>query len=381
MSHFGLLGMGRAQKTTAGTAMAASLVIAGCGGGGSSSDNTGAGTTTFTGTVEAPNGQVANFQDPSLMDRLLAAIQLREAVAQSAGSVLSPVANARVQLVEVNDDGTIGEVLGETSTDSSGEYTGRVDGVEAAADLMCVVPGSSGTDLRAPATQDTVDIDPPSTAASNGFLSAVQGGTALSEFSPAELNGITERVREQVEAAINDGNFTYDGNKTLQENLTTIENTSTGGGSTIGDDLTDQVTVAGTKTTIPVKDRYYLVEMGMEVEVNGSEAIYSINGSRLDAPTSTTSDGDSSFTISDITNEVGASLTWTDNNGSLNTAFATETETTTDDKVGPFAVANDGRVFFQDGTEAIISADGNRFGLTSTDSGSGYQSLVVGMAA
>ena len=113
--------------------------------------------------------------------------------AYAAVSGLSPVPDGTsVQLVRLNDDGTVGAILATTTT-SGGQYSFNLTnlGLQFSSDLIVRVTGSN-TQMRAFVTGETVNLDPVSETAVRMILEqiAIPPGTALSSFTPQELRDL-----------------------------------------------------------------------------------------------------------------------------------------------------------------------------------------------
>lgn len=159
------------KHVTLAGAVSASLLISGCGGssGGSGSDSAGGsdggssgGTpavTTISGTATAPAGIVAFLQNPDIFQL---AMEFLVSPAAAAITGLSPVANATVDLIRIDDDGKqTGDILATTETAEDGTYSLPLPaGVSLSGDLVVRITGPNNTEIRAQVVDETVDISP-----------------------------------------------------------------------------------------------------------------------------------------------------------------------------------------------------------------------------
>lgn len=181
-------------------AVFASLGLVACGGGGGGGGGTPPPTVTaLSGTVTAPGGSLAQLENKSLMDRMLALL-IPSATAQS-GS-LQPVNGADVLVFRINDDGTVnGGVIVQTTTDSNGAYSVNLPaGTSLGSNLIVQVGsgatpqpvgGTGGGQLNCPATQPTLDIDPVAEYVTRLLIAAA---TTLPNFTNAEVNALIARA-------------------------------------------------------------------------------------------------------------------------------------------------------------------------------------------
>lgn len=118
-------------------------------------------TVTISGTAQAPAGSIASLDKRHHF--LLATLDVLVPKAWAAVSGLTPVANASIELIRIDDDGNqIGGVLATTTSDSNGIYTLDLpSGVTASANLVVQIKNSSNQPvIRAIVSGDTVNIDP-----------------------------------------------------------------------------------------------------------------------------------------------------------------------------------------------------------------------------
>ena len=172
------------------------LSIVGKGGGGSSGGVGGPSSLTVAGSVQAPNGQVVMHQAPGTVDRWLNYF-LPSANATVSG--ISPVPDGtQVDLVRIDDMGTVVDTLATTTTISGGRYSFNLTalGLNLSSDLVVHVAGGGGAELRAFVTQNTVNIDPDSEAAVSLILDNINAnpGTTLADFTPQELNDLVASI-------------------------------------------------------------------------------------------------------------------------------------------------------------------------------------------
>ncbi|ASK33319.1 hypothetical protein CEK62_02410 [Alcanivorax sp. N3-2A] len=167
-------------------------ILAGCGGDSSSGsgDTGGGGTTrTITGTATAPAGAVALRTSPSLFELALNAL-ISPAAAAITG--LDPVGGAKVELLRVNDAGNpIGEILAETVTSISGDYSLPLpQGVNLAGNLIVRITGP-GTEMRAQVVDQAVDINPVSEFVLQKFI---QEGADLDQLVVMDVVTLSGKV-------------------------------------------------------------------------------------------------------------------------------------------------------------------------------------------
>ena len=162
-------------------ALACSLVLAACSSGDDATTGT---TTTISGLAEAPGGVVAQFESNKPV--LIAAIDLLFSPAFAGITGLEPVRGAVVELIRIDDDGNqIGEVLAETRTSISGDYSLALPtGVSLAGNLIVRISGNSNTSMSAMVVEQAVDINPISQYVLDKFVddeNLVLGDLALNE--------------------------------------------------------------------------------------------------------------------------------------------------------------------------------------------------------
>lgn len=170
------------------------LSVAACGGGGGGGTPPPAASaqTIVSGAVQAPGGLVAFSREQGALERVA---DLFTSSAYAAVSGLSSVPDGTsVQLVRLNDNGTVGATLATTTT-SGGRHSFNLTslGLSVASDLAVRVlnPGT-GVQMRAFVTGETVNLDPISETAVRMILEeiAIPPGTALSSFTPQELRDL-----------------------------------------------------------------------------------------------------------------------------------------------------------------------------------------------
>lgn len=192
------------------------LALSACGGGGDGGGGSAAPTTTVSGSVRAPNGQIAFNHSPGFLDRV-ATLFTPTAYASIAG--LSSVPDGTlVQLARLNAAGTDFSVLATTVT-AGGSYSFNLTnlGLLIANDMMVRV--ANGTvQLRAFVTSSNVELDPTSESAVRLVLQRLNAGATLSNFTVQELADITGSINvlataKQLAAGTN-----------LENTVTTIQN-------------------------------------------------------------------------------------------------------------------------------------------------------------
>ncbi|KPQ02958.1 hypothetical protein [Marinobacter sp. HL-58] len=214
------------KKLSLASAVAASVVLTGCGNSSSSGSDDG---TEVGGTVSSPGGQVASFREPSLFE--IASSFLVSPVA-AAISGLQPVEGADVELIRVDDDGNqIGEILATGRTAVDGSYTLTLpEGVNLAGNLVARITGSADTQMRSQVVEQAVDIDPASEFILQKF---VDSDTSLESL---EVNDVV-RIRDRVE----EFDLTASADFQLAEMLAELD-------SVVGEDLEAQIALATTET-------------------------------------------------------------------------------------------------------------------------------------
>lgn len=151
---------------------------------------------TVTGVVAVPAGDQAQFssRESDIVSRMLAAVFGEPAQAEIAG--LTPLSGALVQLVRLDESGSVIEVIASDVTDGSGAY--RFDTTPIPASTLAVrVTGDTDT-LRAIVTGLTVDVTPASEAVVRAIINEVitpsTGSVRLSNFDVTEVASLTQLV-------------------------------------------------------------------------------------------------------------------------------------------------------------------------------------------
>lgn len=162
-------------------AFACSVALAACSSGGGDSA---APVTTVTGTAEAPNGVIAQFEHNKSL--LVAAVEYTFPAAIAGITGLQPVTGATVELIRIDDDGNqVGNVLASTFTSITGDYSLSLpSGVSLAGNLIVRITGNSGKSLSAMVVDQAVDINPISQYILEKFVDdedLVLGNLALNE--------------------------------------------------------------------------------------------------------------------------------------------------------------------------------------------------------
>ncbi len=171
------------------------LLLAACGGGGGGGGGGGStpppAQTIVSGAVQAPGGQVAFYRQQGPLERFAA---LFRSVAYAAVTGVSPVPDGTpVQLGQMTSLGTL-SILATTNT-SGGRYSFNLTslGLSFSSDLVVrVVNTSTGAQMRAFVTGETVNLDPVSETAVRIILEhlAIPPGASLSNFTPQELRDL-----------------------------------------------------------------------------------------------------------------------------------------------------------------------------------------------
>lgn len=176
----------------------------GGGGGGAGGDSNGGGGTAgsppqnfvVSGTVSAPGGAVAFLPARSLFQQLADTLI---APVHAAISGMAPVSDGTtVELVRINDDGTVMSVLATTKT-SGGNYSFDLTalGLSAASDLVVQVTSlSSGAKMRSFVVAESVNVDPVSETTTRIVLETITAthSLVLTNFTVQELADITDAI-------------------------------------------------------------------------------------------------------------------------------------------------------------------------------------------
>jgi len=173
-------------------------------------------TLTITGLVRAPSSQVASFSKPTLFAAVFNAL-----FPVSAANVtgLTPVPNATVQLVRIDDQGNVTAVLTSVLSGPAGEYR-ILTAEQPNSSLALLVTGSGGTNLRAIVSGGLVNITPASEAVVQTIISSITAPSStltLSNFGSKEVNALVRLVESM--------NIDVTG-QTLAEAIITIKNKS-----------------------------------------------------------------------------------------------------------------------------------------------------------
>jgi hypothetical protein len=168
--------------------------ISGCGGSGGGSAPVPSGAQiTVSGSVQAPNGQLASYQQERLLKKFA---DLVIAEAEAAISGMSPVPDGTsVELVRIDAAGTILKTLATTSV-TNGRYSFNLTALKLnyTVDLLVRVVGST-TQMRAMVVGETVNIDPASEAAVRIIMDRIAKSQAtLDAFTLDEISDIVASV-------------------------------------------------------------------------------------------------------------------------------------------------------------------------------------------
>ena len=181
-------------------AISISLIFAGCGGSGGGSGDGGSDQDAqeriiVSGSVMAPNGQVA-FKGKQKVLKCLANILIPPLDASISG-LLNVPDGAQVDLIRLNDAATPDETLAMTTTEA-GKYSFDFDelGLDYSHDLAVIVSGIGGVQMRAFAVSKSVNIDPVSEAVFrliDDYISTTPG-VILSNFTVEELKDLNDSI-------------------------------------------------------------------------------------------------------------------------------------------------------------------------------------------
>lgn len=350
--------------------LAASMALAACGGGGggsSSSDTTDDTTTaqlqSVSGTVEKPTG--VTIAERSIVEELLAALGSVVSPLQADVGGLEPAANVDVQLVRLNDDGTVAEVLTNGATDGNGEFTLSAD-FTATGDLV-VIAGTTDP-IRAPAGGDNVQVNPVSETIVRKVLDLVASGSAFSDFSATELAVLVNVILDELDAAGVD----FSGATSVDDAVTTADN----GAGTTDDEL---VADSEGDPNITLAGGMNIVNLGFETEVVGSEANISITSENI--PTTFVDGPGLDFSGQTIT-VFDSVATWNFADASsfdFQVSQSVTEETVPGDEPPVFlSIGSSGRLATEDGGKGAISSDGGKFVFSDTDDND-FANIVFGV--
>lgn len=173
--------------------IAIGIALAGCGGGGGGG---GPSQLVVSGTVSAPNGQIAFSPKKSLLETF-ASIYSSPAYGSITG--MAPVADGvTVELIRIDNSGNEIQVLA-TTTISGGQYTFNLTNlkVDLSGSLIAQVRNTgTGVRMRAFVTSGKADIHPVSEAAVRMVLEKVSGPPpgSLADFTNAEINDFNASI-------------------------------------------------------------------------------------------------------------------------------------------------------------------------------------------
>ena len=195
------------------------MSLSGCGsGGGGGGGPAPAGATTVSGSVQAPNGQIAFHHPRGFIEQV---VNLFSPTAYASISGLSTAPNGTlVELARLSASGT-GFTVVATTTTAGGTYSFNLTnlGLQISNDLIVRV-ASGAVQMRAFATGSDVDLDPVSETSVRLALQqlGVRAGATLSNFTVQELADITGSLNvlattKQLGAGIN-----------VESTVTTIQN-------------------------------------------------------------------------------------------------------------------------------------------------------------
>lgn len=366
------------KKTTGGTlkkhgmpvVLAASMGLAACGGGGGGSSSSGTTDETTTaqlqsvsGTVEKPTG--VTIAETRWRDQLLAALGSLVSPLEADVGGLEPAVNVDVQLVRLNDDGTVAEVLANSATDGNGDFTLSAD-FNATGDLV-VIAGTTDP-IRAPAGGDNLQVNPVSETIVRKVLDRVASGSSFSDFSATELATLVGTILDELEAAGVD----FSGVTSIDEAVTAADD----GAGTTDDEL---VANSEGEPNIELAGDMNVANIGFETEVVGSEANISITSENI--PTTFVDGPGLDFSGQTITvfNSV-ASWNFTDaNNFDFQVNQSANEETVPNDEPPVFlSIGTSGRLATENGAKGAISSDGRKFVFSGTDSND-FANIVFGV--
>lgn len=195
-------------------------------------------TTTYTGSVSAPGGAIAQLKSHSVVSRMLAMVFGAEL--QAAISGMTGVPDATVELIQIDDDGNqVGDVIETATTDSSGKYS-LTSSASPSSDLVLRVLTASAT-VRAFATSSSIDISPVSEYLVEKILTTVASSASIT------LNNFNNTELDLLMAYLNDLSV-FLSPASVAASLSTLDSAASGSGidSEIGLYSPDGLMLAGT---------------------------------------------------------------------------------------------------------------------------------------
>lgn len=274
------------NKLSLASAIAASVALSGCSNSSSSGSGEptagGAGDVAISGSASAPGGQIAYYQEKTLLE-IASGFLIPRAVAAISG--LQPVQGADVELIRVDDNGEqIGEVLATARTSVTGDYTLTLpQRVNLAGNLVVRITGSNNAQIRSQVVEQDVDIDPASEFILQKF---VQSGASLENLEVTDVVRIKSRVAEF--------DLTASPDFQLAEMLARLD-------EVVGEDLEGQIELAtnedGDVTTIAGDYRSSTIELGLHDSDNNSGGTWASEILTSNFTFAADADGDLQFTL------------------------------------------------------------------------------------
>ncbi|MDV3502417.1 hypothetical protein [Marinobacter sp. M-5] len=271
------------KKLSLASAIAASVALSGCSNSSSSgSDDPVAGDVAISGTASAPGGQIAYYQEKSLLE-IASGFLIPRAMAAISG--LQPVEGADVELIRVDDNGEqIGEVLATARTSITGDYSLTLpQGVNLAGNLVVRITGTNNAQIRSQVVEQDVDIDPASEFILQKF---VQSGASLENLEVTDVVKIKSRVAEF--------DLTASPDFQLADMLAELD-------KVVGEDLEGQIELATTEdgdvTTIAGDYRSSAIELGLYDSDNNSGGTWASEIFTANFTFASDTDGDLQITL------------------------------------------------------------------------------------
>ena len=177
------------------------MVFTACGGGsdggGGSSSNTDNSGITITGTVLAPNGQLAGAQSKGIPS-WFTSLFFSEATAQATGSGLMPVARTMVRAIQIDANGRPSSPIATAQTDTNGTFSLRLpSGIGLSSRLIIQASGNASPSqvgllnthaLNSPAVRNNIVLTPASELATRTILQRISTIEDFVKFDNAKVN-------------------------------------------------------------------------------------------------------------------------------------------------------------------------------------------------
>jgi hypothetical protein len=146
--------------------------------------------TSISGTVSVVDSQIALFENKNLLTRLAS---LLVADLQAAVTGLTPLPNASVELIRIDDSGNqVGDVIDTSTTDDNGAYV--LETTESlSSELVVQITDNAGNKVRAIALSETTDINPVTEYVVQQILQSIAANAGFS-LDAVTVDTVTELV-------------------------------------------------------------------------------------------------------------------------------------------------------------------------------------------